>query len=89
MTETVVAELGQDALLMTLTLCLPAMAVALTVGLVISVIQAATQVNEATLSFVPKILAVFLTLALLGSWMLSRLTSYAAWLLGNLANFVG
>ena len=55
------------------------------VGLVISVLQAATQINEATLSFVPKILAVCIGLAVFGPWIISKMITYAAGLFGNLA----
>lgn len=87
MTEAMAIELGRDAVVMILILSGPALFFALLVGLCISIIQAATQINEPTLSFVPKIVSVFLTVIVLGPWMLSRLTAYAGWLLGNLAGF--
>lgn len=87
MTEAVVVELGRDALMMIFMLATPALGMALAVGLLIGVLQAATQINEATLTFVPKIMAVFLALALFGPWMLNRLTTYSASLLGNLSTF--
>ncbi|MHB1413665.1 MAG: flagellar biosynthesis protein FliQ [Chloroflexota bacterium] len=87
MTEAMVIELGRGALLITLELAAPALGLALLVGLFVSVMQAATQINEATLSFVPKIFAVFLALVVFGPWMLTQLTTYTAGLLGNLASF--
>jgi flagellar biosynthesis protein FliQ len=77
-TEAVVIELGRDALMMAVMLSAPALGLALLVGLVISIIQAATQVNESTLTFVPKILAVFAALAVFGPWMVTKMVSYTA-----------
>ena len=67
----------RDAMLAALTCGGPVLAVALAVGLVMSVVQAATQINEQTLVFVPKLLAVCVTLALLGPFVLSTLTDFA------------
>ncbi|MCD6290979.1 MAG: flagellar biosynthesis protein FliQ [Anaerolineae bacterium] len=84
MTETMVIELGRNALLITLMLALPLLLTSLFIGVVISVIQAVTQIQEVTLTFVPKILAFFLVLALLGSWMLQNMLQYTAALLNTL-----
>jgi flagellar biosynthetic protein FliQ len=62
--------------------------VALGVGLLVSIFQAATQINESTLSFIPKLVAVFLTLALAGSWMLAQLTDYTRQLFISLPTMV-
>jgi flagellar biosynthetic protein FliQ len=59
----------------------PVMAVALLVGLAVSVLQVATQIQEMSLSFVPKLLAVAAVLALLGPWMLKRISAYASGLI--------
>lgn len=69
---------GKNALLMTLMISAPMMGAALLVGLVVSVFQALTQINEATLSYVPKILAVFGALILAGPWMINSLLTYTA-----------
>lgn len=67
----------------------PLLVLALVVGLVISIFQATTQIQEQTLAFVPKIVAVLLGLVLLGPWMLSHMLSYATDIFSNLTRFVG
>ncbi|MFY8019469.1 MAG: flagellar biosynthesis protein FliQ [Inhella sp.] len=71
-----VFTLGQQALWMLLLVAAPILLVVLVVGVVISVLQAATQINEATLSFVPKILCAVATLAVAGPWMITTLVEY-------------
>jgi flagellar biosynthetic protein FliQ len=71
-----VFTIGQQALWMLLLVAAPILGVILVVGVVISVLQAATQINEATLSFVPKILAAMAMLALAGPWMVTQLVEY-------------
>jgi flagellar biosynthetic protein FliQ len=88
MTEEFVVRLAMDALWTGLKIAGPILIVTLVVGLVISTIQAVTQVNEATLNFVPKALALIATLALLGPWMLNTLVSYAASIFAGLPTFV-
>ncbi len=88
MTELGALELGRNALMTTLLLSAPMLIVALVVGLVVSVLQALTQINEATLAFVPKILAVFAALALAGPWLISTLLSYTVSLFNSLPNMV-
>lgn len=78
MTDSMVMELGRNALTISLMLAGPLLGLALVVGLGISIFQAVTQINEATLTFVPKIVAMFVVMALLGSWMISQMTSYTA-----------
>lgn len=67
----------------------PMLMVALIVGLLVSILQAATQINEMTLSFIPKILGIFATLLLLGPWMLSTLVDYTQRLLMSIPNVIG
>jgi flagellar biosynthesis protein FliQ len=67
---------GQQGLLMLLMVSAPVLLVVLVVGLVVSVFQAATQINEATLSFVPKIIAAVAVLAIAGPWMMTTLVEY-------------
>jgi len=69
-------QLIRDALTTTLLLAGPPMLFALVVGLVISIFQAVTQINEMTLSFVPKILAVFVSMVVFGPWMLNTILTY-------------
>jgi len=67
---------GQQGMIMLLTVSAPVLLVVLIVGLVVSILQAATQIHEATLSFVPKIVAVVATLAFAGPWMVTTLVEY-------------
>ena len=89
MTPESVMALAQRALEVTLWVSAPLLLTALVVGLVVSVLQAATQINEMTLSFIPKLLALGLALVLAGPWMLQLLLDYARGIFGNLADFVG
>ena len=66
----------------------PLLLISLVVGLVISVFQTVTSIQEQTLTFVPKILAIFATLMLLGHWMANNLTSYTAELWNNFAVYI-
>ena len=77
MNELFALEMGRNALLMTVMLAAPMMGAALLVGLVVSVFQALTQINEQTLTFVPKILAVFVALLVTGPWLMSSIVNYA------------
>jgi flagellar biosynthetic protein FliQ len=88
MTEGLVIELAKEAMMTTLMLAGPLLAVCLIVGLLISIFQAATQINEMTLTFVPKAAATILLLALLGPWMMNTMLTYTARLFANLALFV-
>lgn len=76
MTAQQVFAMGQQGLYHLLMVSAPLLLVALAVGLVVSIFQAATQINEATLSFVPKIVAAVAVLALTGPWMMSTLVEY-------------
>ena len=71
-----VVDLGRSALWAVIVIASPLLVVALGVGLFIGVIQAATSINEMTLSFIPKLLAMGITLALFGGWQLSMLVDY-------------
>lgn len=76
MTPSTVIEIGRVAVEVTLLIATPMFLAALVTGLVVSIFQAATQINENTLSFVPKLVAIFLTLVIGGPWMLSVMISY-------------
>ncbi|MDR7268839.1 flagellar biosynthetic protein FliQ [Pelomonas saccharophila] len=80
---------GQQGLYMLMLVAAPILIVVLLVGVVISVIQAATQINEATLSFVPKVVAAILTLAVAGPWMMTTLVEYIQRTLMTIPNVVG
>jgi flagellar biosynthetic protein FliQ len=76
MSEATVLEMGNNALMVALMLAAPFLVVSLVTGLIISVFQATTQVHELTLTFVPKIAAVFLVMIVAGPWMISTILSY-------------
>jgi flagellar biosynthetic protein FliQ len=76
MNSQTVLTMGQEALTLLLMVSAPILAVVLIVGLVVSIFQAITQIHEATLAFVPKLIAAMLVFALAGPWMLSTLVDY-------------
>ena len=76
MTPESVMTMGHRAMEISLLIGAPLLLVALVIGLVVSIFQAATQINEATLSFIPKLLAVFATFVIAGPWMLDRMLDY-------------
>jgi flagellar biosynthesis protein FliQ len=89
MTPTMVVEIGRQALEVALLVSAPLFIAALVVGLIVSIFQAATQINEATLSFVPKLIAIFLTLILAGPWMITVLTDYIRRLYEGIPGMIG
>ena len=89
MTPTAVIELGRQAIEMTLILSAPLLLAALVIGLIISIFQAATQLNESTLQFVPKLVAMFVVLLLAGPWMLQYLIDYIQRLFGSIPQLIG
>jgi flagellar biosynthetic protein FliQ len=88
MTELFALEIGRNALMMIVMLSAPIMAAALVVGLLVSIFQALTQINEQTMTFVPKILAVFAALVVTGPWLLNSLVNYTAGLFTMLPSMV-
>ena len=84
-----VLNLGQDALMTMLLVAAPMLLIALAVGLLVSIFQAATQINEMPLSFIPKVWGVFLTLLVLGPWMLSTLVDYSRRLVMAIPGLIG
>jgi flagellar biosynthesis protein FliQ len=89
MTPESVMGLGQQALELTIMLAAPVLLAGLAVGLLVSVFQAATQINEMTLSFIPKLLAMLTALVLAGPWMLQLMLDYMRRLLENLPLLIG
>ena len=89
MDTTIVMEVAREAVITTLLCALPLMLAALLTGLAVSILQAATQINEATLSFVPKIVAVFLTLLLAGVWIIDQLVTFTTFLFERIPFIVG
>jgi len=76
MDTTTVVDLAQQALWIAVLISAPLLIVGLVVGLIIGMLQAATSINEATLSFIPKLLALGVTLSLVGSWQITTLVDY-------------
>ncbi|MDO8959929.1 MAG: flagellar biosynthesis protein FliQ [Rhodocyclaceae bacterium] len=89
MTPTAVVEIGRQAVEVLLLISAPLFIAALATGLIISIFQAATQINEATLSFVPKLITVFLTLVLAGPWMITVMTDFMRRLYGSIPSIIG
>jgi flagellar biosynthetic protein FliQ len=81
--------MGYEAMKLSLLLGAPLLLVALVTGLLISLFQAATQINEMTLSFIPKLLAVFATLVIAGPWMLNTVLDYMRNLFSSIPQIVG
>jgi flagellar biosynthetic protein FliQ len=78
MNEEMVIGIGQEALKVTFLLAAPLLVVAMVVGIAVSLLQAITQINEATLSFIPKIVAIAIVLLLAAPWMLDTLSNYTS-----------
>jgi flagellar biosynthetic protein FliQ len=76
MDTSTVVELGRQALWMTVIISAPLLGIALAVGLVIGILQAATSINEMTLSFIPKLAALAITIAIFGGWQITTLVDY-------------
>ncbi|HZY19166.1 MAG TPA: flagellar biosynthesis protein FliQ [Ramlibacter sp.] len=89
MTPEAVLTFGRTAMEMLVTVCAPALLAALVVGLAVSLFQAVTQINEATLSFLPKLLAVLASLAIAGPWMISMLVDWIRQVLTSIPASVG
>lgn len=78
MTSEFVIDFGRQAMEMVLMLALPMLGVGLIVGLMVSVFQATTQIQETTLQFIPKIICITLTMVIVGPWMLQELTEFTS-----------
>jgi flagellar biosynthetic protein FliQ len=89
MTPETVMTMGRTAMEITLLVSAPLLLVALIIGLVVSIFQAATQINEATLSFIPKLVGVFVALVIAGPWMLSVMLDYMRQVFTGIPNMVG
>ncbi|MDO8206561.1 MAG: flagellar biosynthesis protein FliQ [Gallionella sp.] len=89
MTPESVMTLGQQAIELTLLLAAPLLLSALAIGLVVSIFQAATQINEQTLSFIPKLVGIFLVLIIAGPWMVTMMVDFIRRLYGNIPWMVG
>lgn len=83
-----VLKLAQDAIRTILVVAAPMLGFSLLVGLLVSIFQAVTQIQEATLAFVPKIIAVLISLIVFGPWILRSLTEFATELFGNINLYI-
>lgn len=84
MTDATVLDISRRALVLALTVAAPVLSAGLVVGLVVAVFQAATQIHEMTLTFIPKILAVAVVVAVCGPWMLQQLVAFSGELLRSI-----
>jgi flagellar biosynthetic protein FliQ len=89
MTPETVMTMGRTAMEVTLMVAAPMLLVALIVGLIVSIFQAATQINEATLSFIPKLVGIFAALVIAGPWMLSVMLDYMRQVFTGIPGMIG
>ncbi len=89
MNSDAVLSLSQNALQIAIMVSAPLLLTALVIGLVVSILQAATQINEATLSFIPKLLGVFAATVVAGPWMISVLVDYMQRLFTSIPHVIG
>lgn len=87
MNEAVVLGLAREALIVALEISAPILGASLIIGIVVSLIQAVTQVNEMTLTFVPKLIGVFVAMLIFGPWMMETLLGFSAGLFANMASY--
>ena len=89
MTPDTVMTIAQRALEMTVLLAAPLLLVALSIGLLVGIFQAATQINEMTLSFIPKLIGMATALLIAGPWMLKQLVNYTRMLIESIPSLIG
>lgn len=89
MTPEVVLDIAREAIYTIIISSAPLLLVSLIVGLIISIFQTATSIQEQTLTFVPKVLAIFLVLMLAGSWILNNITTFMTTLWSNFSVYIG
>lgn len=89
MTQEMILQIAQGSVYTILIVTAPILGVGLVVGLLVSVFQATTQIQEQTLAFIPKIVAILLTLLIVGPWMLQKIVEFTMDIFGNLQRFVG
>ena len=89
MNASAVLSISQNALSTAILVSAPLLLTALVIGLVVSILQAATQINEATLSFIPKLLGVFAAMVIAGPWMVSVLVDYIQKLFESIPHVIG
>lgn len=89
MTEDMVLQIGEDALFLIVSLAAPLLLSALFVGLMVGVLQAVTQIQEQTLSFIPKLMALVVALILMGPWLLQRWITFTQDLFMQIPSLIG
>ena len=89
LSEGVILDVAREAFTTIIITAAPALLVSLIVGLIVSIFQTVTSIQEQTLTFVPKIIAVFLTLMLLGGWMLNEMADFMTKLWNNFSLYIG
>lgn len=89
MTPETAMTIGQQALELTMMVSAPPLLAALIIGLVVSIFQAATQINEMTLSFIPKLIGMFIVLIISGPWMIGMMVDYVQRLFSSIPGLVG
>jgi flagellar biosynthesis protein FliQ len=89
MTPESVMTIGRQAMEVTLMVSAPMLLTALAVGLIVSIFQAATQINEMTLSFIPKLVGIFAAMIIAGPWMLSIMVDYMRQMFSSIPGMVG
>lgn len=89
MSNDLVIQIGQEALMMVMLISAPMLGLGLLVGVMVSIFQATTQIQEQTLAFIPKIIAVFVSILIFGPWMLRLMVDYIRNLLIGLPGFIG
>ena len=88
MTVDVVMDIAREALLLILKESLPVLLVSMVIGLIVSIFQTVTSIQEQTLTFVPKVVGIFLTLMLLGDWMLNSMANFAVELWSSFNQYI-
>ena len=89
MSGDLVVQMAHEALTVVLLVCAPMLGLGLSVGLLVSVFQATTSIQEQTLAFIPKIIAVFVAILIFGPWMLRIMVSYVTNVFINLPSYIG
>ena len=84
----IVISLARQALITVLLVSAPMLIAGLVTGLVVSLFQATTQINEQTMSFIPKIIVIFISAMLFGPWMINLVTGFGVEMFGNLARYI-
>lgn len=88
MNENIIIDIARQAILLVLKLAAPMLIVSLVIGLVVSILQTVTSIQEQTLTFVPKLIGVFLTLMLFGNWIMSSIAEFTTELINNFSYYI-